>query len=163
MIERVHKFKYLGRWLADNDNDTYSITDNLKKARQKWNCLALILKKEGANAVCIAHFYMVIVKIVLLYGADSWMLTERNLKRLKSFHDRAVRYITGYHIKKKRDEWEYPNHQQLLKESKLLPIEKYLERRRGTLRKYLETSRKDLLRKAKKMRQHKYNLKKVIW
>ena len=71
VIERVHKFKYLGRWLADDNDDTYSIMDNLKKARQKWNCLVLILKREGANAVCMARFYMVIVKAVLLYGADS--------------------------------------------------------------------------------------------
>ena len=110
----------------------------------------------------MAHFYMVIVKAVLLYGADSWTVTERNLKRLKSFHDRAVRYITEHYIKKDRDKWEYSNHQQLLKESKLLPIEKYLERRRGILRKYLETSRKDLLRKAKKTRHYKYNPKKVL-
>ena len=36
VIERVCKFKYLGRWLADDDddNDTCSIIDNLKKARQ---------------------------------------------------------------------------------------------------------------------------------
>ena len=60
--------------------------------------------------------------------------------------------MTWHCIKKKGDEWEYPNHQQLLKESKLLPIEKYLEQRKGTLRKYLETSRKDLLRKAEKTR-----------
>ena len=71
VIERVHKFKYLARWLADDNYDTCSIMDNLKKAGQKWNCLALILKREGANAVCIARFYMVIVKAVLLYGAYS--------------------------------------------------------------------------------------------
>ena len=33
-IERVHKFKYLGRWLANDDDDICSIIDNLKKARQ---------------------------------------------------------------------------------------------------------------------------------
>jgi len=163
IIEKVHKFKYLGRWLADDDDDTFSIMDNLKKARQKWNCLALILKREGANAICMARFYMVIVQAVLLYGADSWTVTERNLKRIKSFHHRAVRYMTGHHIKKVGEEWEYPNHQKLLKECKLLPIEKYIERRRGTLRKYFETSRKNLLTLAEHTKRHKYDPKKVLW
>ena len=35
VIERVHKFKYLARWLADDNYDTCSIMDNLKKAGQK--------------------------------------------------------------------------------------------------------------------------------
>ena len=100
-IERVSRFKYLGRWFSDNDNNTYSIIDNIKKARGRWNCLASILKREGANAVCMGRFYLTIVQAVLLYGADSWAIEERNMRKLESFHNRAIRYITGKHIQKK--------------------------------------------------------------
>ena len=55
VIERVGKFKYLRQQLSDkNDNDMYSIIENVKKIGHKWNCLALILKKEGANVVYMA-------------------------------------------------------------------------------------------------------------
>ena len=162
-IERVHRFKYLGRWLDDRDDDTYAIVDNIRKARNQWNCLARILKREGANAVCMGRFYLVVVQAVLLYGSDSWTITEGNLKRIRSFHNRAVRYLTGKHICKRNEIWEYPNHQELYKEAGLLPIEKYIERRRGTLRRYLETNRKDLLTKATQCKPHKHHPRKVLW
>ena len=79
-IERVRRFKYLGRWLDEKDDDTFAIGENIKKARAQWNCLAKILKREGANAVCMGRFYMAIIQAVLLYGADSWAINDRNMK-----------------------------------------------------------------------------------
>ena len=90
----------------------------------------------------MARFHMVIVHAALLYGADSWAINSRNMSKLRSFHNRAVRYMTGQHIVKKGETWEYPNHEKLFKKAKLLPIETYIERRRGTLRIYLENERK---------------------
>ena len=162
-IEKVKRFKYLGRWFTDNDDDTHAIVENIKKARNQWNSLANILKREGANSVCMGRFYLTIVQAVLLYGADSWTINERNFKRLQSFHNRAVRFLTGDHIQKRTEEWYYPNHSSLFKKARLLPIEKYLERRRGTLRKYLKDNKRELLEKAKNMRQHCYNSSKILW
>jgi len=162
-IERVKKFKYLGRWFREDDSDTCSIKENIRKANGRWNCLANILKREGANAVCMGRFYLTIVQAVLLYGADSWAVEKRDLKRLESFHNRAARYMTGKHIKKRGEVWEYPKHDELLKEAKLLPISKYIERRRGTLRKYLEENRKPLMEEARDITQHCYHANKVLW
>ena len=86
------------------------------------------------------------------------------MKRLKSFHNRALRHLTGHHICKRRDNtWEYPKHDELLKLAKLLPIEKYIERRRGTLLKYLTANRRELLEEAKKTKKHCYDSTKVLW
>ena len=46
---------------------------------------------------------------------------------------------------------------------KLLPIETYVERRRGTLRKYLEENRADVLAEAGKMGKHNKNVNKIMW
>jgi hypothetical protein len=35
-LERVELFKYLGRLLSSNDNDTVAIKSNMKKAKAKW-------------------------------------------------------------------------------------------------------------------------------
>ena len=163
VIERVHSFKYLGRWISDNDDDTKCIQENLNKARQRWNSIANILKREGANAVCMGRFYQVIVQAVLLHGADSWSVSNRNMRKLQSFHRRVVRYITGNHIRKVGERWEYPNHDELFQKAKLLPIEKYLERRRGTLRAYLEKEKPELLREAERTATHCYNPNKILW
>ena len=60
--------------------------------------------------------------------------------------------MSGKHIKKVDDgKWEYPNHEELLKICKLYPIERYIERRRGTIRKYLEEHRRDLLNSVQRV------------
>jgi hypothetical protein len=163
-LERVGEFKYLGRVLADDDDDTASIVGNIKKARQRWNCIANILKREGANAKTMAKIYMAVVQAVLLYGADSWAVSDKNLRKLRTFHHRAIRYMTGKHIKKLTDEvWEYPDHNSLERECGLFPIEIYLERKRGTLRAYLEDNRKEVLEKAMELTPPAKNPNKVLW
>ena len=163
-IERVRYFKYLGRVLTEDDNDSMCIDANLRKARNQWNSIAKILKREGANSKCMARFYLTVVQAVLLYGADTWSISNRDNNKLRSFHRRAIRYMTGSHIRTVgEDEWEYPDHDVLLKKCGLFSIDIYLQRRRGTLCKYLETYRKDLLEEAEKCGRHCLNVHKVMW
>ena len=53
--------------------------------------------------------------------------------------------MTGCHIRKKDNGWEYPSHDVLELKCKLFPIETYIKRRRGTLWKYLKKFRKELV------------------
>jgi hypothetical protein len=46
--------------------------------------------------------YKVVVQAVLLYVAESWVLTGATEKALQSFHRKCTRYITGKHI---RPDW----------------------------------------------------------
>ena len=93
------------------------------------------MKREGANAKTIAKFYLAVVQAVLLYGADSWTISQKNLTKLRSFYHQAVRYMTGKHIRKiGENEWEYPDHGYLLEKCKLFSIDTYIERHRGTSR-----------------------------
>ena len=129
-IERVGYFKYLGRILSEDDNNTKCIEYKIRNARKQWGCIAKILKREGANAIVMARFYVTIVQAVLLYGADTWTVNSRNLQKLQSFHNRAARYMTGQHIRKLSDTtWQYPSSESLLKKCRLFPIEEYLKRR----------------------------------
>ena len=163
-IERVKEFEYLGRIISDNDDDTKCIDNAIKKARRQWNCIGKMLKREGANAETMAKFYITIVMAVLLYGSESWTITNKNKLKLQSFHNRALRYISGKHIKKvNEDKWEYPNHEELLEICKLHPIERYIERRRGTLRRYFETYRKNLLDSVQKVTPPSKQSNKILW
>ena len=136
----------------------------MKRARKQWNSIAKILKQEGASARCMAKFYITVVQAVLLYGADSWTISQRNERKLVSFHRRAVRYLTNSHIRKlDHGEWVHPTHDNLFRACGLFPMSVYLERRRGTLRRYLETFRGDLLLKAERCKKHNFNVHKVLW
>ena len=86
-IERVSKLKYLGRIFTEDDNDSRGITVQLNRARSRWNSIAKILKREGANFMTMARYYVAVVQAVLLYGADSWTITKRDWSRLRSFHN----------------------------------------------------------------------------
>ena len=59
--------------------------------------------------------------------------------------------------------WEYPNHQDLLKECGLFPIEVYIQRRRSTLRKYMEECRSELLEQAYNCPRHSRDAHKLVW
>ena len=147
-LEKVEEFKYLGRTLSHMDDDTKCIEQNIKKTRQQWNAIAKILKREGANSTTMGKFYLAVVQAVLLYGAGTWVVDKQNLRKLQSMHHRAVRYMTGEHIRKVGDTWEYPSHEKLLQKCGLFSIETYIERRRGTLMAYLEKNKSKLLEQA---------------
>ena len=84
------------------------------------------------------------------------------MKRLESFNNRVVGHITGEHICKRGDRWEYPNHEELHKRAKILHVEKCIERRRGTLWKYLQENRPELLEESKQTEHHCYNPNKIL-
>ena len=112
----------------------------------------------------MAKFYITIVQAVLLYGADTWVICKRDMQKLRSFHNWVIRYITGKQIRKDRDgEWSYPVHIDLLKECNLFDMGVYIERRRGTLRKYLEENRSDLLEKSGRTMRHGRDVHKILW
>lgn len=127
-LERVHEFKYLGRILQEDDDDTACIKNNIKKARKQWNAIAKILKREGANAPTIDKFYLTVVQAVLPYGSESWIITKNNWRKLKSFHNRALRYMAGCHTRKEEEGWEYQSHDALELKCKLFPVEIYIKK-----------------------------------
>ena len=87
----VQIYQYLGRLLACNDNDWPAIQTQLKKARSRWGSLSRILVREGATPRVSGMFYKAVVQAVLLYGCESWVLTDKVWKVLESFHNRAAR------------------------------------------------------------------------
>ena len=99
-LKRVREFRYLGRIITDNDNDERCIKDNLAKARMRWGQIAKLLKREGAGAKCMGKFYLAVVQSVLLYGADSWVVSKRDMNKLRSFHRSAVWYTNNDHVRK---------------------------------------------------------------
>jgi hypothetical protein len=139
-IENVKEFLYLGRTVEENDDDEPAIQRNLKRAREKWSKIGRILSREGANPRTMATFYKAIVQSTLLYGAESWTLTKRMMKNLRSFHQRCARHITGRNIRQdiETGEWICPDSKTTLREAGLWTIEEYMERRKNTVMKFAQ-------------------------
>ena len=44
-----------------------------------------MLKREGANAKVMGKFYLAVVQLLLLYGSESWTISEQNMRKLTVF------------------------------------------------------------------------------
>ena len=76
-LERVSTFKYLGRAMTAGDDNCPAVVGNLVKARKSWGRLARILTREGADKRVSGNFFKAVVQSVLLFGAETWLLTPR--------------------------------------------------------------------------------------
>jgi hypothetical protein len=82
----IKQFKYLGRILSEDDTDDAAIKYNLQKACKKWGRIGKILSKKDANNKTMGSFYKAIIQSVLLYGSESWVISNHSMKALRSFH-----------------------------------------------------------------------------
>ena len=76
-MRAVTEFRYLGRILTNTDDNCPSVAGNLRKARVTWGRLARILGREGADPKVSHNFYIAVTQQVLLFGAETWILTKR--------------------------------------------------------------------------------------
>ena len=73
----------MGRILDENDDDSRCIIAQLSKARSRWWRMAKTLKREGADPFQMGRFYIAVVQAVLLYGAELWTISLRELEALE--------------------------------------------------------------------------------
>jgi len=161
-IKTVREFKYLGRMLEDNDDDLPAVERNLKRARQKWGRISRILSKKSARPKAMATFYKAIVQSVLLYGSESWVLSKCMWRKLRSFHRRCARYITGRHIRENADgTWTCPGSASTLEEAGLWTIEEYIERRKATVMVY--AGERSIYRRCKSSTPLASSVNQLVW
>ena len=86
------------------------------------------------------------------------------MEALERFHKQAVQHITRCHIwTDAQGVWTYPDTEVLLPQCRLWTINVYIEQRRGTLRKYLEEHKADLLADVTDLPAPACDLHQVLW
>ncbi len=125
-LERVEIFKYLGRLLAYNDDDSQAVRGNLKKARGVWARLSRTMRAENVLPRVCGVFYKATVQSMLLIGSETWNLSLVGLKSLEGFRIRATWRMAGKRALKLPDGmWTYPNSTEVLDEVGLKTIAHY--------------------------------------
>lgn len=133
-IETISEFKYLGRPLSADDSDDAAVSLNISRASKAWFGMYRILSRDGADSRTMARFYLAVVQAKLLYGSETWVLSQHSLKRLESFHARSARYIARRHIHCRADgTWKHPPTDEVLDACGLSPITTYIAKRKTTL------------------------------
>jgi len=134
IIQNVSEFKYLGRILHHADLDDAAVFHNLQKARKTWFRVYRVLRADGCSPHVMAYFYKTIIQSTLLFGSESWVLSQRLRKRLNSFHLRCARQMAHRPIRHlPSGDWECPNSVQVLELCKMSPISTYIAKRKTTL------------------------------
>jgi hypothetical protein len=139
VLERVEVFKYLGRLLAQDDNDVQAVRQQIRKAWGTWARVGQVLQGENAAPRVAAKFYKAVVQSVLLYGSKTWNLTETVLARLEGFHIRAAYRMARVHKPSKGlfGNWIYPSTKDVLEECGIHSVKEYINTRRATIAMYV--------------------------
>ena len=139
-IQNVSAFRYLGRFLTARDDDWIVVVGNLGKAQKSWGRLSRILSREGSDPKVSGNFFKAMAQAVLLFGAETWVLTQRMEKALDSFQYRVARRLAGKQTCRQTDgSWDYPPLVEALVEAELEGIRKSVTRMQNTVAQYIAT------------------------
>ena len=124
-IEAVTEFRYLGRLLTATDDDWPAVAGNIKKSRRSWGRLDKVLGREGADPKVSQTFCIAMTQQILLFGAETWVLTKKMELDLEAFQGRVARKLTWRHPRRGRDGvWFYPSLVGAMKEDVKRPTDR---------------------------------------
>ena len=99
-----------------------------------------ILSREGADRRVSGNFFRAVVQQVLLFGAETWVVTPRIERALKSFMHGDARRITGRQPRRGWDgKWFYPSLEGAMKEAGFKEIRTSITNRQNTVAQYIAT------------------------
>ena len=126
--------------MTAGENNWPAVAGNLVKARKSWGRLERILSREGADKRVSGTFFKAVVQQVLLFGAETWVLTPRIERALESFMHGDARRITGRQPRRGWDgKWYYPSLAGATKEAGFTEISKSITNRQNTVAHYIAT------------------------
>ena len=99
---------------------------------------------QGAAPRVSGFFFKAVVQAVLLFRAETWVVTPRMGKALGGFQTQVVIRLTGRILWRTPDRrWRYTSAAAAREEAGLLTMEKYISRRKNTVAHYI--SKRSLL------------------
>ena len=117
-----------------------AVVGNIRKARVSWVRLDRVLVREGADPKVSRSFYTVVTQQVLLFGAETWVLTRKMESALDAFQGRVARKLTGRQPCRGRDgRWFYPSLAGAMKEAGIVRIQTSILRRQNTVAQFIAT------------------------
>ena len=107
--ETVTCFKYMGRVMAELDENWMTLVGNLQKYRKSWARPKRIPGREGAIPRVTGIFFKTVVQPVRLFGLETWVTTPHTGRSMGGFQHRLDIRNTGMKLKRQVDgSWQYP-------------------------------------------------------
>ncbi len=95
-------FKYLGSEMTADLRDDHDVTVRIIKAQKLFYAWRRgIFQNRDIPIEIRAKFYKAVVINTVLYGCETWALTSKHIRRLKSFHHKCLRSMLRISIMQK--------------------------------------------------------------
>ena len=124
-LEEVESFSYLGSEISQSNKAEKEVAVRLEKAGkvfQIWR--RKVFQSRTLSTATKVRSYQTLVMPVLLYGAETWTVTQHDIRKLKSFQMRCLRDILGITL------WNRVRNTDILARTGVLPVEEQLRQRR---------------------------------
>ena len=122
------------------DDVWLAVVINLAKAQAVWRWLVSILIREGAMPRISGFFLKDVVHLVLIIGAETWVVTPRMGQVLGGFQHKVDRQFTGRILWQRTDKnWEYALAAAAREEVGFDTMEEYIQRRQNTAAQFIDT------------------------
>ena len=89
--------------LGWSENDWPEVLWNFMKYLREWNLLGKLLRRGGVEPQVSAMFYRAVVQVVLLLGAETWVLLEVLYHKLGGAHKGFLNRITVQRVVRHKD------------------------------------------------------------
>ena len=121
----MESFSYLGSEIGQSNKAEKEVVVRLEKAGkvfQIWRRKAL--QSRTLSTATKVQSYQTLVMPVLLYGAETWTVTQHDIRKLKSFQMRCLWDILGITL------WNRVRNTDILARTGVLPVGEQLRQRR---------------------------------
>ena len=99
VVEEVESFCYLGSILDREGGVERAVRARVAAAWSKWREIAGLLGNRRIPLKSRAFIYDACIRSVILYGAESWPLTQRLENCIQSCDQRMLRYMSGVSLR----------------------------------------------------------------
>jgi hypothetical protein len=93
-------FRYLGTHIHYSMKSQVDINQRLRKAANAYGAIRKVLCNRQIQAKVRGQIYLITVVAVLLYGCETWAITEDLMHRLRLYHRKCIRWMTHFTLYK---------------------------------------------------------------
>jgi len=97
-ITMTSKFKYLGSWISNNLKDDHEVDTRIAKGKAQIGALRALFNSKYVPMITKYRTYCAIPLNTVLWGCESWSVSERIKQRLSVFHHQSIRSILGINM-----------------------------------------------------------------
>jgi len=98
-LEKVNSFVYLGTLITADNNASDEMNNRITLASRSFFGLVNALKAKNVNRKYKVIIYKTLIKPVLMYGAETWVLSKADELRLGVFKRKILRRRGNMEIK----------------------------------------------------------------